>query len=85
MLGAESLELFCLWSLIWHWFIILFMVSLHILQLSLHCNSSTRGHKIKLMKAFSRVNSSAFCFANICNNAQNSLSNDTAYVSSACF
>jgi len=37
------------------------------------CNSSTRGHQMKLMEQFNRVNSRAFCISNRCIDAWNSL------------
>ena len=40
------------------------------------CNSSTRGHSIKLIKQFSRVNCRAFSFANRCIDVWNNLEND---------
>ena len=39
------------------------------------CNSNTRGHSLKCIKQFSRVNSRAFSFANRCVDVWNSLDN----------
>jgi len=40
------------------------------------CNSSTRGHSLKLKKNCSRVNCRVFSFANRCIDVWNNLEND---------
>ena len=46
------------------------------------CNSSSRGHSLKIRKQFSRVNCRAFSFANRCVDAWNSLNNEVVFASS---
>jgi len=46
------------------------------------CNSSSRGHSLKIRKQFSRVNCRAFSFANCCVDVWNSLNNEVVFASS---
>jgi len=46
------------------------------------CNSSSRGHSLKIRKQFSRVNCRAFSFANRCVDVWNSLNNEVVFASS---
>ena len=46
------------------------------------CNSSSRGHSLKIREQFSRVNCRAFSFANRCVDVWNSLNNEVVFASS---
>ena len=46
------------------------------------CDSSSRGHSLKIRKQFSRVNCRAFSFANCCVDVWNSLNNEVVFASS---
>jgi len=46
------------------------------------CNSSSRGHSLKIRKQFSRANCRAFSFANRFVDVWNSLNNEVVFASS---